>query len=68
MLHRHVLEYIDRMLRDICSDPRPFGNKTFIVGGDWRQMGPVVRQGSREDQINASVKMSPIFQDFQRLP
>ena len=34
MLHRYQLEAMDRTLRDIMSDDRPFGGKVVILSGN----------------------------------
>jgi len=71
MLHRDVLNYIDKLLRDIAPDSNsaklPFGGKCIILGGDWKQALPVVKNGSAQDQINASIKMDPLFKLFGTL-
>ena len=45
MLHRDVLDYINRTLQDLqpTDEPKmPFGGKVVILGGDWKQLLPVV--------------------------
>ena len=47
MLNRDVLDFIDRTLRDLTpnNDPNrnlPFSGKTVVLGGDWKQLLPVV--------------------------
>ena len=43
MISRPVLEAIDRCLRDITGLRNiPFGGKTFVLGGDFRQTLPIV--------------------------
>ncbi|KAF8099156.1 hypothetical protein N665_0250s0018 [Sinapis alba] len=57
MAHRHTFETVDRTLRDLLSvdddalADKPFGEKTVLLGGDFRQILHVVAQGSREDTI-----------------
>ena len=41
---------------------RPFGGLTVVFSGDWRQILPVVRKGSRADVIDACFKSSPLWQ------
>ena len=62
MAHRNVYEAIDRSLRDVRQDERPFGGLTVVFSGDWRQILPVVRKGSRADVIDACFKSSPLWQ------
>ena len=48
MTKRQAIEALDRSMRDIMECPdRPFGGKTVVFGGDFRQVLPVVRKGSR---------------------
>ena len=63
MLNKKVLRYVDRLLRDVCSNDQPFGGKTVLLGGDWKQLPPVVEHGTREDQINESIKSDPLFRE-----
>lgn len=68
MLHKDVLNYIDRLLRDVCNSNEPFGNKIVLLGGDWKQLTPVIPGGKRMDQVRASIKMDPLFKKhFQTL-
>ena len=48
MSNKHVAECVDRSLRDICSSGIPFGGKV-VVFGDFRQIVPVIKHGSRAD-------------------
>ena len=67
MLSNKVLRYIDRLLRDICTPYLPFGGKTIVLGGDWKQLCPVVEHGTKEDQIAESIKIDPRFELFDVL-
>jgi hypothetical protein len=49
MVHMHVVDTVERTLRDICCDPRPFGGKTVLFTGDFKQLLPVVRHGRGSD-------------------
>ena len=42
MIPTHALHAMDRCLRDIMQDDEPFGGKTILLGGDFRQVLPVV--------------------------
>jgi hypothetical protein len=46
MVHQHVADTVDRSLRDVMHDERPFGGKTVVLMGDFKQLLPVVRYGS----------------------
>ncbi|CAN0880300.1 ATP-dependent DNA helicase PIF1 [Linum grandiflorum] len=67
MIHRLSFEALDRTLCDIMDVPlmgpnyRPFGGKTVLLGGDFRQTLPVVPNRGREDNINASLPRSYLW-------
>ena len=59
MMKRHDVEALDNSLRDIMDRPNlPFGGKTVVFGGDFRQVLPVVRRRSRAQIVGASLRMS----------
>ncbi|XP_016192222.1 uncharacterized protein LOC107633101 [Arachis ipaensis] len=57
----------DRMLRDIMvsvSDRNkdlPFGGKVVVLGGDFRQVLPVIPKGSRAEIVMASINFSVLW-------
>ena len=54
MMHKHVYEYLDRVLRDITRVDALFGGKVVILGGDFRQIPTVIQKGSRAQVCEAS--------------
>lgn len=73
MMHRYCFEALDRTLRDILrfknssSLDRPFGGKTVVLGGDFRQILPVIAKGTRQDIVNASLNSSDLWSHCQVL-
>jgi hypothetical protein len=67
MTKRQAIEVLDRSMRDImeCQD-RPFGGKTVVFGGDFRQVLPVVRKGSRGQIIDASLRSSNLWKGMRQ--
>lgn len=63
MQHRHCQEAVDRTLRDIHNDDRPFGGVTVVFGGDFQQILPVIPKGSREQIVSACMQRSRLWQD-----
>ncbi|XP_035832991.1 ATP-dependent DNA helicase pif1-like [Helianthus annuus] len=67
MVHKHAFEALDRTLKDVLSVSNsrnfelPFGGKTIVFGGDFRQILPVVQNGSRQDIVHASLCSSYIW-------
>ena len=48
MTNMQSVEALDNSLHDIMDRPKLlFGGKTVVFGGDFRQVLPVVRRGSR---------------------
>ena len=49
MVHHDVADTVERSLRDLLQDPRPFGGKVVIFMGDFKQLLPVVRYGRGQE-------------------
>ncbi|KAF7814060.1 uncharacterized protein G2W53_028029 [Senna tora] len=67
MTHRYAFESVDRTFRDITGVDSPFGGKIVILGGDFRQILPVIPNGSKAQMINASIVNSPLWRHFEVL-
>ncbi|XP_038716065.1 uncharacterized protein LOC120009516 [Tripterygium wilfordii] len=69
MAHRNCFEALDRSLNDILSQNEDvhldtaltFGGKTVLLGGDFRQILPVVVKGSRHDTIQSCIAKSALW-------
>ncbi|KAF7807998.1 putative PIF1 DNA helicase/replication protein A1-like protein [Senna tora] len=67
MAHRHCFEALDRTLRDIMHSQNaalakhPFGGKVVVLGGDFRQILPVIPRAGREDIVLASLNSSYLW-------
>ena len=62
MINRLAFEAFDRTLRDITGDnDSVFGGKVVVFGGDFRQILPVIPNGSRQDVVHASLNMSYLW-------
>ena len=67
MTHRFAFEAVDRTLRDILSkddsqaSEKIFGGKTVLLGGDFRQILPVIAGGSRQDTVLATINRSYLW-------
>ena len=60
MDHRCLAECIDRAPMGIREDERPFGGSAFVFGGDFCQIPPIVRRGSRAHDV-ASARIGRQF-------
>ncbi|XP_025608030.1 uncharacterized protein [Arachis hypogaea] len=69
MLSKYCYEALDKSLKDILRfqpsfNPNlPFGGKVVVLGGDFRQILPVIPMGSRQDIVQACISSSYLW-DF----
>ncbi|XP_022008025.1 uncharacterized protein LOC110907339 [Helianthus annuus] len=61
MAKRQAIEAVDRTLKDIIGVNLPFGGKIMVMGGDFRQVLPVVKRGTRAQIVDSSLRMSPLW-------
>ena len=67
MIPKKALEIVNNTLKDLCDSRLAFGNKLMILGGDFRQILPVVRNGTEKDIIEDTIKFSPLWPLFKIL-
>ncbi|KAL7135356.1 hypothetical protein ABFS83_11G089300 [Erythranthe nasuta] len=67
MMHIYFFETLDKTLRSITHVPKPFGGKVVVLGGDFRQILPVVLKASRQDIVHAMINSSQIWEDCKVL-
>ncbi|XP_008189219.1 ATP-dependent DNA helicase PIF2-like, partial [Acyrthosiphon pisum] len=60
------LTVVDRLLKDIMQSELPFGGKTVLFAGDFRQILPVVRRGTRAAIVAASIRHHHLWDVFER--
>jgi hypothetical protein len=73
MVHRHTVEAVDRLLRDIIAPHHPqrallpFAGIPMVLAGDFRQTLPIVPRGTRSDIVAACLKSSPLWPHLSQL-
>jgi len=67
MSDRRVYECVDRLLRDIMRNGKPFGGKLMLLGGDWKQLLPVVRGLSSKSLVDYTLRRSELWPKFEQL-
>ena len=68
MTKRQNVEALDNSLRGIMGRSNLlFGGKTIVLGGDFRQVLPVVRKGSRAQIVGASLRRSYLWESMRHL-
>lgn len=60
MAHKHCFSAVDRLLKDPTKNHLPCGGKVIVMGGDFRQMLPVIPKGGRAAIVNAANKRSAV--------
>ncbi|KAM0910887.1 hypothetical protein ACQ4PT_013858 [Festuca glaucescens] len=65
--HRGCVESLDRTLRDVLSEDHPgnaglpFGGLPVVMGGDFRQVLPVIPRATRAEIVNATLSSSSLW-------
>ncbi|KAL4619591.1 hypothetical protein ACB092_06G090900 [Castanea dentata] len=67
MVNRRALESLDRTFKDIMEVNLPFGGNVLILEGDFRQILPVVPNGTKAEMIDACIVKSPLWKDVKVL-
>ncbi|XP_024010587.1 uncharacterized protein LOC112086018 [Eutrema salsugineum] len=67
MMSKHCFETLDRTMRDILKCDKVFGGKVVVLGGDFRQILPVIVGGNSSETIWATVNSSHIWSDCKVL-
>ncbi|XP_028752922.1 uncharacterized protein LOC114712535 [Neltuma alba] len=55
MVQHYCVEAVDRTFKDIMHCQEPFGGKCIVMGGDFRQILPVIPKGSRATIVDACI-------------
>ena len=56
MTEKNIFLAIDRTLRDIRVNSKPFGGMTVLLSGDWRQTLPVIPRANRAQIVDETLK------------
>ncbi|XP_057723779.1 uncharacterized protein LOC130939707 [Arachis stenosperma] len=71
MTNKLAFEALDRSFRDIMTSisvsykDLPFGGKIIVLGGDFRQVLPVIPKASRAEIVMASINSSILWKHFE---
>ncbi|KAF6139189.1 hypothetical protein GIB67_040336 [Kingdonia uniflora] len=65
MQYKYCVDTVERALRDVCNNSRPFGGITVVLGGNFHQILPVVSKGGREQIVSTSLRRSLLWQHVQ---
>jgi len=63
MMNRLAFEAVNRHFKDICDNENAFGGQLVVFGGDFRQILPMVTNGSRESIVAATLHRASFWND-----
>ena len=63
MVTRKQVNCIERTLREILDENKPFGGMTIVFLGDWRQCLPVVPRASKAEILYETMKESVVWSE-----
>ena len=67
MMHRHLFEGLSLTLQDLHNDRRLFGGITVLLSGDFRQVLPVISQGTPALVNDACLTNASFWPEVKRL-
>jgi len=68
MTNKYCFEALDKTLQDLKNNfEQPFGGMTVVLGGDFRQILPVIPTGTKEYIIDATINKSYLWPHFRVL-
>ena len=67
MISKTAFHCIDRCLQDICNNEVPFGGKTVLLGGDFRQTLPIPNRHIPEHVTNMCITSSHLWPIIHKL-
>ena len=66
MAKTETIEAVHCLLTDIMESDVPFGGKTIIFGGDFRQTLPIIEQLGESDSIKSTVLYSHLWSHMRK--
>ncbi|GBO04730.1 hypothetical protein AVEN_179310-1 [Araneus ventricosus] len=67
MTHVHAFFAVDRLLQDLTKCKEPFGGKAIRLGGDFRQVLPVILRGSRTLTVASPLEKHALWLKLHKL-
>ena len=61
MMNRNVYKAVDRTLRDIRRIDAPFGGKLIVLGGDFRQVLPVIPHAGPAEVVASCINRASFW-------
>ncbi|XP_065203965.1 uncharacterized protein LOC135834055 [Planococcus citri] len=61
MAHKFNVEGLNNTLKDLMGNQLSFGGKNIVFSGDFRQIPPVIKYGSKAEILSSSIKFSEVW-------
>eukprot|EP00919_Chromeraceae_sp_WS-2016_P037990 GHVR01090769.1.p2 GENE.GHVR01090769.1~~GHVR01090769.1.p2 ORF type:complete len:142 (-),score=13.19 GHVR01090769.1:486-911(-) len=68
MSHKYAFEALDTIMKQLRKNNLLMGGCAVLLSGDFRQILPIVRNGSRADHLYACLKSSWLWDHVNQLP
>ncbi len=65
MTNKLAFEAVDQTLRDLTDRNESFGGIVFVMSEDFRQVLPIIPQGSHADVVSTSIKNSYLWESVE---
>ncbi|CAN0269966.1 unnamed protein product, partial [Scytosiphon promiscuus] len=66
MSSKFAPEALNITLQDLCNSELPFGGKTILFSGDWRQVAPVLKFGTQTEIVEHAFLSSHLWSQVKR--
>ena len=67
MSRKQALEALDRLLKDLRKSSSLMGNVTVVLSGDFRQTLPVIKRGTKANELKECLKSSTLWKKVKVL-
>jgi hypothetical protein len=65
MVPKYAFDAIDKLLRELHDPTQPFGGVVMLLGGDFRQIPPVLRGGDLTEQWAINIRQASSWKYFK---
>ena len=66
MAPSYAYNSVDILLKDLMGNDLPFGGKTVLIAGDFRQTLPIYKHGTPADVLGITIKKSKIWNGIKK--
>ena len=67
MSHKGGIQAVNNLMKDIKNNSHIMGGIPILFSGDFRQILPVIPNGTKADELNACIKYSYLWSNLKQL-